>query len=175
MRSHRLRPLHHDDLAAGVQLNHRSVESEQFAAPPHAVVSFFRHGRKPVLPEDGADLRGGPCGNGFAAKSARTSGSFESRRHSAAQYHWIVTPLAERCEPQVPVESRLIGRVDARRFVQLLRLVAEGIRQSTFVHRWSLGIRFHSALASSPRKGRNDWRFERARAGLLATSGVGPA
>ena len=37
----------------------------------------------------------------------------------------VLAPVAQRREPEVPVEARLIGRVDARRFVERLRLVAK--------------------------------------------------
>lgn len=39
----------------------------------------------------------------------------------------IFPPVAERSEPEVPVEAWLIGSVDSRAFAQILRLIAEGI------------------------------------------------
>ena len=75
---------------------------------------------------------GGACGKGFAAKSARTSGVVREQAAFRTQDEWIIAPLAERREPQVPIEARLIGRVDARSFVQLLRLMPEGIGDPCF-------------------------------------------
>ena len=41
----------------------------------------------------------------------------------------VLLPVAERSEPEVPVEARLIRRINARRLVQGLRLVREQIRR----------------------------------------------
>src|SRR6266851_3444282 len=44
-----------------------------------------------------------------------------------ARHDGIRTPRAEGSEPQIPVEARLVGRIDARSLVGILRLVAEGV------------------------------------------------
>src|ERR1700722_5990213 len=114
---HRTRPLRDGDPAVGFQLNRGSVKSEQFAPPPHSVLFFFRHGSKPVLPEDRAHLVWRPLRKRIGGKQREHVRIVGEQPSLGAQHHGVVAPLAERCEPQIPIQSRLIGRVNARRFV----------------------------------------------------------
>src|SRR5450755_3483499 len=41
-------------------------------------------------------------------------------------------PLAERSKPQIPIETRLIGRVNARRLTRILGLESKWIRRPVF-------------------------------------------
>src|SRR5260370_26464897 len=68
MQGHRLRPLRYADPTVGLQLNCRCVKSEQFATPPQAVQSFFRHGCEPVLPENRAHVAGRPLAERISGK-----------------------------------------------------------------------------------------------------------
>src|SRR5271169_4519970 len=39
----------------------------------------------------------------------------------------ILPPVTQRSEPQVPVKARLVGRINPRGRMQVLRLIAEGV------------------------------------------------
>jgi hypothetical protein len=66
---------------------------------------------------------GGALGNGFPAKSASTGGE----PLLGIDHESIFLPALQGSEPQVPIESRLIGSENAGSLPQVLRLIAERI------------------------------------------------
>ena len=88
------------------------------------------------------------------------------------EHEAVVLPGAQRGEPQIPIEARLIGRVDAGGLAEILRLVAERIGVQ-FFRRASLEIRFRSGRASLPRISRIGWRCEKGRGCVRATRRAG--
>ena len=71
--------------------------------------------------------RGGPLRKGILLKKSENVVVFGKQPHFGLGHNRIVPPRAERSKPQVPVESRLIGRVKPRWRTEVLGLIAERI------------------------------------------------
>src|SRR5579859_4404149 len=105
-----------------------SVGAEELTAPPAAGGALLLEAGEPVLPEDGADIAGRRAAKGIAGEEAEHIARVGQQQLFGAGDDGVLRPRAERGEPQVPVEARLVGRVDARPGGEVLRFVAEGIR-----------------------------------------------
>src|SRR5260370_19943240 len=92
-----------------------------------------------------------------------------------ARHDGIRTPGAEGSEPQIPVEARLVGRIDARSLVRILRLVAEGVCKPSLAVVRTLKFDFVAAashngeeavaVCDAERLERGNWRRWEWRAG----------
>ena len=69
----------------------------------------------------------GRFGEGIAAEEREHVGVVGEQTLFGERHKVVLLPVAERGEPEIPVEAGLIGRVDSGRLVERLRLVAEGI------------------------------------------------
>src|ERR1700732_2376261 len=104
------------------------VVAQQLAAPPQTVFALFWHRGEPILPEENPDLARG-LRKRIAGKQGQDVGAAFEEALLGAGDDGIGAPVAERGEPQVPIETGLIGGVDARSFVGILRLKAKFVRQ----------------------------------------------
>ena len=70
---------------------------------------------------------GGPCGNGISCEQRQHIRRASQQSLFGAGYDQVLAPRAQRREPQVPIEARLIGRINTGSLTRVLRLIAEGI------------------------------------------------
>src|ERR1700693_179656 len=124
-------PFDGDDAAVGIVAERRRVVAQQLAPPPQALLTFFLRRGGPILPEQ----------NAYLARRLRKRIAGEQRQHVratcqealfGARDDGIGAPVTERGEPQIPIETRLIGGVDARSLVGILRLEAKLVRHPGF-------------------------------------------
>ena len=132
------------DFPVRFPLERRRVFAQQFAPPPISRLAFRLHVREPVLIDDGAHLLSAAASRKrIAARKvpARPARPFSSRSsvHTTKRY---LAPRSKRSEPQIPFESRLIGRVNSRRLFHILRLVAERIGNPRFAVARALKFNF---------------------------------
>src|SRR5439155_22229052 len=97
-------------------------------APPHSGLLLFCHGGEPVLPEHCTYLGGWLARKRITCKESEHIGIVFEQSHLGIGHNWIFTPRAEWGEPQVPVETRLIRRVDARRLARVLGVITKRMR-----------------------------------------------
>src|ERR1700730_14313716 len=114
-------------MSIGKPGNSRGVGSKELALPPQACTMFLFWRTEPVLPENSANDVGRLTGEGIAGEKPKHGRIILEKQFFSSWNDRILLPTAERGEPEVPVETRLVGGIDARTLVQLLRLVAEGI------------------------------------------------
>src|SRR5436190_9518499 len=108
---------------------HAGEHSELASPPPRASAALGREVREPVLPPDGAhERRRRPRRKWIAAEQPQHARAVLEqpllRQHDPGR----LLPRAERREPEVPLEPRLVRRIDARPLERILRLVPEGVR-----------------------------------------------
>lgn len=115
------------EAAVGAEFERGRVKAEIFAAPPVAGLAFFLSCGEPILPKHGANLLGRSIGKGIRGKQRKDIEIVCKKVALSAEDHGIVAPVAERCEPEIPIEARLVGSVNAGSFVEGLGLVGEGI------------------------------------------------
>ncbi len=168
MRGEFVRPLDHGRPALRRPSQYRCVESEKLPSPPVPCRSLLCARGEPVLPKYGTHIAG---------RRLRKRIAPEKREHILVVLkqplfgEWnkiVLPPVAQRRKPQVPVEARLIRRVDAGSLVQRLRLVAERIRCPVLAVIRTLEFDLVSASASSRRRAHTGWRCGDVRASRLA-------
>src|SRR5581483_4501268 len=125
--SHR-RPLCYDDLPIRLARQCRRIKSQVLAFPPHSRRSFLGQAREPILPKDGPHLLGRVAIEWIARKQRQHIGRVIQQALLRAGHNRVFAPRAQRCEPQIPVETRLIRRIDAGPLRRILRFVTERIR-----------------------------------------------
>src|SRR5579864_7412954 len=137
-------PFDSDDAAVGIVAERRRVVADQLAPPPQTLFTFFLRRGKPILPEQNADL----------ARRLRKRIAGEERQHVratcqeslfGARDDGIGAPMTERSEPQIPIETGLVGGVDARSLVGILRLEAKLVRRPGFAVIRALELNFIAA------------------------------
>src|SRR5580698_676193 len=120
-------PLNGVKTAVGFAGKHGRVQAQKLPSPPQAGRTLFRHRCKPILPEYRANVLWWRLREGISCKERQGVGAVCEQTLLGKGHDRILSPVAERGKPEVPVEAWLVGRVDARRFVKRLRLVAEWI------------------------------------------------
>ncbi len=103
------------------------VGTEELAGPPDVFEVFLGGGREPVLPEDGADVAGRGGGEGVGGEESEDVAVVSKEELFGAGDDGVVGPGAEGCEPEIPVEARLVGGVDAGAIGGVLGLIEEGV------------------------------------------------
>src|ERR1700674_5415375 len=126
MRLH-LGPLDHPDRSVRFSLQRGCIQPQQLPTPPHPVRTFLCHCREPVLPEHRADLSRRLLRKRIASKKGQHILVTGKEPQLRVRHDRILAPGTQGCEPQVPIEPRLIRRVDSRWFIQILRLVAKWV------------------------------------------------
>src|SRR5215468_6416591 len=120
-------PLDHVELPISRSLNCRRVEPHEFAAPPHPGCALLFHAGKPILPKHRTNLSGRLTEKWISLEEVDYILAALKQSNLGVGHDRIVSPGSQRRKPQIPVEARLIRRIDARRFIQCLRFVAEGV------------------------------------------------
>src|SRR3984893_6752545 len=121
------RPIHNDKLPVGLAFDGRSIQPDLTAAPPETFLAFVLPVGKPVLPQNHANLPrrfsrkwiGGEKSQYVRLSKEKTLLNLDNKS--------VFTPGAQRSEPEIPVETRLVGREDSRRRVQILWLITKGV------------------------------------------------
>src|SRR5260370_11242879 len=121
------RPLDGDDSAIGIAGECRRVIAEQLAVPPESLISLFFERRKPILPENGTHLFRGLLRKRVCGEQREHVGAAFEEVLFGARHDGIRTPGAEGSEPQIPVEARLVRRIEARSLGRSSRLLSEGV------------------------------------------------
>src|SRR5258708_36503177 len=97
------------------------VVAQQLAAPPQTVIALFLHRGEPILPEENPDLARG-LRKRIGGKQRQDVGTAFEEALFGAGDDGIGAPVTERGEPQIPIETGLIGGVDAGGFGGILWL-----------------------------------------------------
>src|SRR5579871_1470410 len=121
----RRRPLENCELPVGLTLQRRRVEPEQLPRPPDSLLTLLRRCAEPVLPNHRAHEPRRLGRKGIRFKERHNIRTTREQPLLCAHDDWIGAPIAQRSKPQIPVESRLIRRVDARRLVRILGLISK--------------------------------------------------
>src|ERR1700730_17865635 len=121
------RPLHDVKLPVRPTLERRSVQPDLLATPPKTLLAFLLPVGKPVLPEHRPNLLGRLSRERIACEESKDVRLGREKSPLDLKDKGVVAPGTQRSEPQVPVKTGLVGRVDSWRRVQILRLVAERI------------------------------------------------
>src|ERR1700737_3999044 len=103
------------------------IQPQQLPAPPDPGRAFLCHAREPVLPEHRADLSRRLLRKRIAGKKGQHILVIGKEPQLRVRHDRILAPGTQGCEPQVPIEPRLIRRVDSRWFIKILRLVAKWV------------------------------------------------
>src|SRR5258708_1313804 len=127
MRREFIRPLDNRNFASWRWRDFRSIEAEKLTAPPVSRAEFLCHGSEPRLPQYSADVERRRLNERIALEEGKNVGIVGEQAFLGERHDFILVPITERGEPEVPFKSWLIGRVDARGLIQGLRLVAERI------------------------------------------------
>src|SRR3954468_16186327 len=114
-----------DSLCSDVES--RRVQAARLTLPPGAGLALLVARGEPVLPFHGAHVLRRPAAERVAGKELQHLRRALQQPQLDAQHPRIRAPLAQRGEPEVPVEARLVGREDSRRAQRALRFVAERI------------------------------------------------
>src|SRR5580704_7905501 len=120
-------PLDHRDGPVRFSLQCGCIQSQQLSTPPHPRRAFFGHCREPVLPEYRADLSRWFLRKRIAGKECQHILVIGKEPELRVRHNRILAPGTQRREPKVPIEPRLIRRVDPGRFIHVLRLEAKRV------------------------------------------------
>src|SRR5437660_167442 len=145
------RPFHDDQLPIRPKLERRRIQSELLAAPPEPLLTLVFPVGKPVLPENRSDLLGRLARERIARKESQDVRLGRQKPPLNLKDESVFAPRAKRSEPEIPVKSGLVGRIDSRRHFQILGLVAEGIGCPSLAIARSLELYF-IAVARHDRK-----------------------
>src|SRR5712691_3724865 len=115
--------------ALGSALQGGRVVSAKLALPPRAGRALLRTRREPVLPDDRAHAARRLSLERIAREEAENRWLALQQSRLAVHHPGVLVPAAQRSEPQIPLEARLVRRVDPRRDIHVLGLEAEGIRR----------------------------------------------
>src|ERR1700760_3558359 len=102
-------------MAVGRALDGGSIGPEELTPPPSARGALFRHRGKPVLPEDGTKIPWRGASERIASEELQDVGVVNEEEFLSARHDGVLRPCAEGGEPEVPVETRLVGCVNSRR------------------------------------------------------------
>lgn len=122
-----IRPLDNRYFAIWCWRDFRSIEAEKLTTPPGPGAAFFVHGGEPILPQYSANEARRRLRERIVPEEGYNVGVVGEQALFGERHDFVLAPVIERGEPEIPIKSWLIGRVDARRFVQSLRLVAKWI------------------------------------------------
>src|SRR5262249_16709197 len=106
---------------------------------------------EPVLPPDRPDPGRRTIGERVALEQMENGGGTLQQAQLGAHDPRILAPLSQGSEPEIPFESRLVGRIDAGWLHRILRLVAEGVRSPLHAVARALKLDL-PALAGHPRE-----------------------
>src|SRR5271170_5488151 len=125
----RFRPLDDADFAVKLPGKNGRIQSQKLTSPPVTGVMLLFHRCEPVLPEHGTDVLRRSSGEGVVPEERENVRAIGKQMLFGERDKAILFPIAERGEPEIPVESWLIRRINSGRLVDRLRLVAERIRR----------------------------------------------
>jgi len=150
------------------------IFAEEFAAPPIAVYALGAQVGEPVLVNYGADLARRRAGERIFGEKLEYGTIIFNQAFFSPNDETGIPPGAERSKPQIPIEARLIGGVNSRSFVNVLRLIAEGIRGPGFSVLRALEFNFVAAVSHDGEKAvaiGDAKRFDRAQRRLRKRHG----
>src|SRR5271165_5599674 len=127
MRRQRVGPLNDTDFAVKLPGKNGRIQAEKLTSPPVAGVMLLLHRCEPVLPEHGTDVLRRSSGEGVVPEERENVRAIGKQTLFGERDKAVLFPIAERGEPEIPVKSWLIRRVNSRRLVDRLRLVTERI------------------------------------------------
>src|ERR1700739_2012904 len=120
-------PLNDGGLAVRRPGQFRRVHPKILAAPPVSRSALFFAAGEPILPENSAYVTRRRLRKRATAEKSQYILVVLEQTLLGKRHEVVLAPVSEGCEPEVPVEARLIWRVDARCLIECLWLVAEGI------------------------------------------------
>src|SRR5271156_2674478 len=126
------RQIKHHDLAVRFVLQRRRVLAYFLAPPPISRLAFRPHVREPVLILDRARLSRRRAREWIARKQRQHVRLIFQQTFFRPHHKARLLPRSQRREPQIPLEPRLIRRVNSRRFINCLRLVTKRVRDPRF-------------------------------------------
>src|ERR1700733_5740823 len=115
------------EAAVGVALDSRRVGAEKLTPPPVPGRALLRHRGEPILPENGTKIPRRGVGERISGEELEDVVVVGEEELLGARDDGVLRPRAERGKPEIPVEARLIGRIEAGGAGKILRLVTEGI------------------------------------------------
>ena len=170
LRSRESRPFDHADSSVCSMRQRGRIRTQRLPLPPVAGRALFRHRRKPILPQDRADLFRRSTGNGLPWNRDRTSRSLLSNRSSVF--------TTNSCPAMTPAkqtrDSSRIGAGRAHKYGALrstLAVYSGRDRPSSSAHRSILEIQSRSERESLQRTTHTDWRCGTAPVRRPETSG----
>src|SRR2546429_5378951 len=92
-------------------------------------LSLFLWRRKPILPTHRAYLPRRSMRERIPRKKQQHIGISAEQTLLCPHHDWLLPPRTQRRKPQIPIEPRLIRRVNPRRLAWVLRLETEGIHE----------------------------------------------
>ena len=160
MRRQFVGPLYDLRPAIRCQCDFRRIQSEQLAPPPVSRSALFLHRGEPVLPEYRARESGWRVRKRIGLEQAEHIGIIRQQSFFGQWNDLVLAPFPQRCEPEIPLESRLIRRVNPRCFCSEPAACIGTDTQSSSLHHSTLGIRSRNGLASLRQRGHIDWQYE---------------
>src|SRR5207245_9113122 len=113
----------------GSELQGGCVETALLPPPPRRSPALLLGRGEPVRPLHDGDLGGRLPVEWIAREEAQNLRRAGEQTQLGVDDPRVLAPLAERGEPEVPFEPRLVWRVDAGRLHRILWLVAERVRR----------------------------------------------
>ena len=141
---------------------------ELLAPPPISRLALRPHVREPVLINYRAHFSRRRASKRIARKQRQHVRLIFQQALLRPNHETRSLPRSQRRKPQIPFKPRLIRRINSRRLINRLRLVAKRIRDPSFSIAACPEIRSHSARASLPQIIHKNWRCETAPAPALA-------
>src|SRR4029077_3626956 len=121
------RPFHNLNLTSRAPFQRRSVQPHELTPPPHSSGTFLRHGSEPVLPQHGANLVWRRLTKRISGKKCEHVLFIFEQPNFGVRHERVIAPRSKRSKPQIPIEARLIRRVNSWWTIQRLGLIAKRI------------------------------------------------
>src|SRR5215831_1366342 len=114
---------------SGGECENRTIETERRAPPPGGCLGARRFIREVVVVHDGAQEAGRPQREGVVLQEPENRRRALENSLAEAQEPGLLTEIAERGEPPLPVHSRLMWLDKSGPPLQVARLVSEFVRK----------------------------------------------
>src|SRR5690348_7707552 len=118
----------HGDGAVGFPLESGRILAKELAAPPETRCAFRLQVGEPILVDHRAHAYGRRARKRIGSEQGEDVWLICEQTVFGPDHEAVLGPGTERGKPQVPIETRLIGRVNSRRVIEFLRLVAKFVR-----------------------------------------------
>src|SRR5579862_429774 len=125
---HRTGGIHSIDGSIGLALERGRIQPLKFAPPPKPRLTLGGDVSEPILPNHGPHLHRRIGSERISGKKFEHARIVLEQQHFRAHNPVVFAPTSQRRKPEVPIEARLVRRVDLRWLGRVLGLVTEGIR-----------------------------------------------